>query len=353
MRSRPSHRDRLIGVLLVLSWLFLATGTWAQSSRPRQPVRLPPAFAGTPLSFKIHAEAAYMAGRGSMIESVAIARTIHADAYAKELENSIAYVETYFRRQEINREERAKKNPRYLEKEKIRRDTIERQLKHQFESVLKGDVTNMMNWVLVELSAPTQSLGYLTSEAALTESESGGKLSEADLALIQFSDGRVTFSATDPKILETHWPFALRAESFIPLQKNFMSAREEVFAEIVSKGQASPESGARLIGSVNDLMVGLEKAYPREERRKSAVFSEYHPAKRYLASLAREVSQTIHHGDRSLFDETLRFEGGSLVELIWHMDRRGLVFASPPDGGGRVYRSLLTSMRNLFVTQGG
>ena len=353
MRSRPLYRDRLIGVLLVFSWLFSATGTWAQNNR-RPPLRLPPALAGTPLSFKIHSEAAYMAGRGSLVESVAIARLIHAEAFAKELENSIEYVDTYFRRRELNREWRAKEDPRYLEAEKIRQEALKRRLKEHFSDVLQGtDPTPELNWLLVELSGPTQSLGYLTSQATLTESESGNKLSEADLALIRFGDGRVTFSATDPQILETRWPFALRAESFIPLQKNFLSARETVLEEIRSEGQASRESGSRLIGSVDDLLVALEKAYPHEERIKPTVFLEYDSAKRNLRSLTWEVHRTIHYGDRSLFDETLRFEGGTVEELIWHMVRKGLVFGPPPPGGDRVYRGLLGSLRNLYLTQGG
>ncbi len=293
-----------------------------------------------------------MVGRGSMLKNMAQARKINAEAFAKEIENSIEYVDAYFRRRELNREWRAKEDPRYLEKEKILQDARKLRLKEQFQDVLQGGgLTDTLNWLLVELSGPAQSLGYLTREAASTGSSE--EISSADVGLIRFSDGHVAFSAADPQLLEAHWPFALRAESVSPLRENFLSARDAVLGEIDSEGQASQESGNRLIDSVDDLMVALEKAYPHEERIKPLVFPEYDSAKRYLRSLAMEVSQTIHHGDRSLFDETLRFEGGGIVELIWHMDRRGLVFASPPDGGGRVYRSLLTSMRNLFVTQGG
>jgi hypothetical protein len=285
---------------------------------------------------------------------MAIARKINAEAFAKEIENSIAYVDAYFRRQEINREERAKKNPNYLEQEKRRQEVLERRFKEQFQDVLEGgDLASKLNWLLVELSGPAESLGYLASDAAVNASDESHALSEADVALIRFGDGHVTFSAVDPEILETRWPFALRAERFRVPREDFVSAREAILKEIQSEGEAGHESANRLIGALDGLMVGLDKAYPPEERVKLAVFPEYHSAKRYLGSLAREVNQTIRNGDPSLFDETLRFEGKTIVELIWHMDRRGLVFAPPSAAGERVYRSLLSSMRDLYLAHGG
>ena len=285
---------------------------------------------------------------------MAIAREIHAEAFAKEIQNSIDRVDAHFRRRKLYQDWKAELNTDYVEREEKLQEDRRKRMTEQFHAVLKDDLTDSLNWLLVELSGPMQSLGNLTSEAMLTGSDPSKKLSPADVALIRFGDGRVTFSAADPRILETRWPFTLRAESFSPLQKNFQSAREAVLREIDSEGQASQEGGSRLIGSVDDLMVALEAAYPLTHRKgKPKVYSEYHSGKRYLATLAREVSQTICKGDRSLFDETLRFEGDSVLELIWHMDRMGLVFAKPTSGGDRVYRSLLDSMRDLYLTQGG
>ena len=70
---------------------------------------------------QIEAEAQYVAAYGDMVESVAIARKINAQAVALEIQNSIDYVDAYFKRRELNRQWRAKENPNYLESEKHRK----------------------------------------------------------------------------------------------------------------------------------------------------------------------------------------------------------------------------------------
>ena len=227
-----------------------------------------------------------------------------------------------------------------------------RRLKHQFQDVLKGDVTDQLNWLLVELFGPTLALEYVPGRIPLSDLESDRVLSSADVERIRFSDRRVEFSAADPRVLETHWPLALRAAEFEPLRDEFHAARDQVLSDIESEGQAGFDSAERLIKSVDDLLVALDEAYPPEKRRQQAMSMRYHPAKRYLKSLAGQAHRATREGDRSLFDETLRFEGGSVVELIQHMHRKGLVFAPPPPGGDRVYRSLLCEMRSLYLTWG-
>ncbi len=97
----------------------------AQDTEAHQHVYLPPAIGGTPLSFQIQAEAQYLTARGDLMESVAIARKVNAEAVAKEIQNSIEYVDAYFRRRELNRQWRAKENPNHLQREenlqKVRR----------------------------------------------------------------------------------------------------------------------------------------------------------------------------------------------------------------------------------------
>ena len=60
----------------------------------------------------------------------------------------------------------------------------------------------------------------------------------------------------------------------------------------------------------------------------------------------------MQDGDRSLTEKAIKFEGGNVFQLIRHMDRTGLAFAPPVPGGERVYRSLLTAMRGLYLTWG-
>ena len=104
--------------------------------------------------------------------------------------------------------------------------------------------------------------------------------------------------------------------------------------------------------SVNDLLVALKRAYPRERLQERDAVLHYNTAKRYLAVLTAEATATLQGKDRSLFDSSLSFQSGTVIELIRHMDRRGLVFAPAPTEGERVYRSLLSAMRNLYLALG-
>ena len=111
------------------------------------------------------------------------------------------------------------------------------------EEFLKSDATGKLNWLLAELSGPTLALQYITGQVSivdspsgpqvsgqylagqipLDDSESGRKLSADETALIQFSDGHVSFSAANPQVLETQWPWALRAPEFDQIREQFRS----------------------------------------------------------------------------------------------------------------------------------
>jgi hypothetical protein len=363
----------LMGMLIVLT---VASRGWSQSERRRPVIVLPRATAGTPLSAQIDAEAKYLVTRGALVESVAVARKIHAEAYAQELENSVNEVDAYFRRRELNRQWREGENTTYLEHEQKRQEVRKMRMEKQFEDVLKGNLTEELNWLLVELSGPTLALHYAVgnvssvdwgdSRTDINARYAGGEVpleeigekrmvSSSDAALIRFSDGHVAFSANDPKLLQTDWPWALRTPAFDTLRKEFDAAREKLLKEIspVSKeGQVRFESGERLIKSLDAMLVALDKAYPAEKRAEPADFLQYNMAKRYLRSLTGEAQSAIRSGNRAIDSGAVMFQGGSVLELIRHMDRTGLVFAPPPPGGERVYRSLLSSMRSFYLTWG-
>ncbi len=347
---------------------------WAQSEESRGHIILPPVRGGTALSFQIRAEAEYLAARGDLAESIAVARKIHADAFAQEIQNSVDYVDAYFQRRALNRKWRAEENPNHLEREERLQQVRRQRMERQFQDVLKGDLTDELNWLLGELSGPTLALHYVAGNVSYTDSKERGptvegsyvagevpmeatddshSISSADARLIQFSDGRLTFSAADPQVLVVSWPFALRAPEFDALRKEFTSARDQVLTEIQSNKQATYASGERLIRSTDGLLVALDKIYKDKVRDMSPAESlPYLAARRYLKTLACQVQRAVQDGDRSLSDGAVTFEGGNILELIRHMDRKGLAFAQPAVGGERVYRSLLSAMRSLYLTWG-
>lgn len=344
-------------VLVVLPVLMVVTTLQAQqlpSTGAREHVHLPPAFAGTPLSFQIQAEAQYLAARGDLMESAAIARRINADAVANEIQNSIDHVDAYFRRREINREARAKENPDYLAAETHRQAVRRQRLEHQFQDVLKGDVTDELNWLLAELSGPILAYQYLQGKTALADTELNPKLRPDALSLIWLSDGgsgpgRLTFAAGDPKVLQTPWPPALRKPQFAAQREKFESNRDRLVKNL-RNGQEPGEAEEEVVRSINDLLVALQEAYPDERRKDAAEFLSYNTARRFLRSLAAQTHRALQTDDASIFDGSLRFQGERVLDLIQHMDGCGLVFAPPPAGGERVYRGLLGDLRNLWLS---
>ena len=320
----------------------------AQSDVPREHVLLPPATAGTPLSLRIAAEASYLAARGDMEESIARARKIHAEAFAKEIENSKEYVDAYFKRRELNREWRAKENPDYLARQERLREMRKQRMEKHFQEVLDGNLADELNWLLTELSGPSRSLLYADED----DVKLNRNISKEEMEHVRFSDGRASFSAVDPEVLVPQWPWALRNPEYDVLRKDFDGARKQVLLDIKSEGQAGFESGERLIKSVDALLTALKTDYPPDKYRDGSDSSCYLTAKRYLTTLALESHRVIHGAQDSLGSETLAFDGGTIIALIRHMDQTGLVFASPTPGDERVYRSLLTSMRRFYLEFG-
>jgi hypothetical protein len=344
------------GILVGLGVLGLAASSArAQSDeRPREHAIIPPAHVGTPLSAQIEAEAKYLVARGDLMESAAIAHKIHADAVAKEIQNSVDYVDAFFKRRELNRQWRAKENPNRLARRDRLQKVIKYRMKNQFQDVLEGDVTAEMNWLLAELSGMAVAYRYLSDGQSLVDPALDRKLAPRDLAQIMLSDNgrtgsRLVFSAADPKVLAVSWPPGLGGDDFQRARHDFETARDLVLEEIRANGKASVDTGQKLIKAVDSLLVDLEKAYPKESRRDIPVFLTYNGAKGYLQSLAAQSHRATRANDPSLFNGTLRFEGASVIDLIRHMCETGLVFAPPQSGGERVYRQLTTSMRNIYL----
>ncbi len=174
MNEKRTRYHPLCRLLLAGALLLATREAWAQSEVLREHVLLPVAVAGTPLSAQIQAEAAYLVARGDLAESAAIARKIHADAFAKEIQNSIGYVDAYFRRRALNRQWRAKENPNQLEREQHLQEVRKRRIEHQFQDALKGDLTGQLNWLLVELSGPTLALHYVAGRVSVADSGGSG-----------------------------------------------------------------------------------------------------------------------------------------------------------------------------------
>ena len=322
-----------------------------------QHIFLPPAAGATPLSVQIEAQAKYVAAYGDLLESAATARKINAEAVAKEIENSVNYVKAYFERKDINHEHWLKEHPSYVELEKRRQAAFKERMATQYQSLLRGDVTEPLNWLLRELSTQILAYRYIRGEK---DSYSPGdrKLSPNDIQQIMLTDGgrkdsRLVFSAADGKPLQmSHWPVALRGDEFAADRERLRQTMEEIAAEISRNHQVSQETRAKGMQDINSLFVVLETAYPRERRKDPAVFTEYSTGKVFLQSSLATLHRATATNNPLAFSGGLRFEGDSVAGLVQHMYESGLEFAPPRPGGEGTYKSLFESLRGLYLAGG-
>jgi hypothetical protein len=342
----------VVGTLLAMAPLAFPQGS------PPGHVILPPAVAGTPLSFQVHAQAAYFAAYGDMVESTAVARKINAEAAALELQQSIEAVKVYFERHKLNQEGRKLElDPQ--EREKRCQDRIRRSITEQYQAILeRGGLTRPVNWLLHELAGPTLAYQYLPGGQTLTDSKLDQKLSPDELKLIRLTDGggkikTLVVSAGEGKVLEARWPFVLQAPEFKELREQFEKARHQIIDDARDHGEISYENAKSLRESVIALMVGLEEVYPEKVRPATTdEFVLYITSKRFLQRLRGSVDRAISTANMSVFAEGLQFKGDSLVALMQHMYALGLEFAPPEPGGEGVYKMLFEKMRDLYAQIG-
>ena len=333
---------------LVISW---ARMIYAQDTQPQGQISLPPAFGGTPYSFGVEAEAKYVAAQGAFLESAAIARKINAEAVAKEIQNSVEYVDAYFKRQELNKQWREKlKSPQhetYLEHEKKLKEVMGLRIDQYFNDTLKGDVTRELNYLLQELYF----VQYM-SPGDLDPLDS--QLTKPQLNQIWLTDGgpansKLVFNLGNGGMLNNPWPYVLRGKEFAAQRTEFEVSRDALVKEIQEQGQAGPDNGERLRKSVIQLWAALETTYPQERRMEPADFLEYSSAKGFLQSLLVQVDRALKTNDSSAFNGALNFKGDTLLGLLQHMSKLGLTFDRPRPGGEALYHSLFMSMRKLYL----
>ncbi len=333
---------------LTISWSWMI---YAQDTQPQGQIFLPPAAGGTRYSFAVEAEAKYIAAQGAFLESAAIARKINAEAVALEIQNSVNYVNAYFKRQELNKEWRHKLNPleyeSHLEMQKKLKEVMAQRIDQYFIDTLKGDVTAELNYML-------QALYFVQYMSPGDLEPLDSQLTKDQLKQIFVTDGgpgnsKLVFTLGNGEILKMPWPYALRGSQFQAERNNYELSREALIKEIQEKGRASPENGEQLRKSVIQLWAALETAYPEEKRMEPAVFLEYNSAKGFLQSTLVQVNRAVTTNDDSIFKGSSIFNGETLLGLLQHMSKRGLMFDRPQPGGEGVYHSLFTDMRELYL----
>ncbi len=316
-----------------------------------------PALARTPYSDAINAEAHYVAAVGYTALSVAEARKVNAEAVALEIQNSVDYVKAYYERKHIYEEEYRRKHPDKWAVEAKRQERIKKWVTEQYQSIsASGDrtKTDVLNWLLGELSNSTSSLQYVRDAKSPLQPHADLELSDAELRQIRLTDGghagsRLLFSAGDGAVLLPKWPPALRGDHCKAARDNFDRARDAIVNDLKAKRQTGPESEAGLIEAIEGLSTALDAAYPSEVRVKHREYSEYWKAQCFIKALLAAADRAIAINDPSVFSGELRFDGKSLFLLLQHMHRHGLQFAEPGPGAEGLYQTLFVNLRDMYA----
>ena len=349
--------------------VFLTAGVFAQEPPPSRSrnynsnvppvgIYLPDRSGATALSCAINAQANYVASLGDYLESASIARRHNALAAEQEMRNALQWVSTYFERRELNRAYRLKQNPGYLANEEKRQEVLAQRVDKLFQEILRGDVTQEINWLLHELSGMTLPYQYLPGEQSLPDSSIDAQLTKADLHKILLTDGgreggrMLTFAADTARVLDNPWPKPLQDPRLEAERKQFEAARDKMIADRAA-GKRNWESEKKVMAACDALSKKFESIHPHEERIKSyKTFAAYRSGNRYLKSLAAEVMRAITTQDEWVFKGVYRFGGDSVMDLIQHMCQNGLEFAPPRPGSEGAYRTLFENLRRIYLHLG-
>ena len=323
----------------------------------RDHIFLPPTRGATVLSTYIDAQARDVAAMGDFLESEAIARRHRAAAAEHEMQNAVLWVETYFKRRELNRAYRLKENPPYLDREVARDKVAARRIAESPGLVREGDVTDELNWLLDKLATTTLAYEYFySSKGEFDDSKIDQRLSLGDIGHIVFTDGgrkyghKLTFRADDPKLLHERWPLFLRAPAFNDCREEFEKTRDTALKEVEEKGELSYESWRALQHTVDRIAERLNQEYRKQgEPPSPQMFLMYNQGKRFLQSLALGIHCAATTNDLEVFRGSYRFAGDSMFELIRHVCLYGLQFSPPEAGDEPTYERLLIAMRQVYL----
>ena len=349
-----------VGVsLLAAGWI--SPQAMAQPIARRGHIWLPRSWGATPLSTVIHAQASYLASAGYFLEQAAIARRHRALAAKQEMENALQWVDTYFEMRERNRAWRARENPNHLVREKMHQEALRDQIENYLQNSLENDLTGKLNWLLSELSGPSLAYQYQRGDKTLAGSNLDKELGPRDIGHLRLTDGghvgghKLIFRPDDAKVLQTDWPRALRGPEFKSVRDHFERTRDAAL-EKLRKGQLSWEEEQALIEAIDRVTARFNEVYTREYRlqmqlvRPGTYSSEYKVGQRFLQSLAAGVFRALSTNDRSVFDESYKFTGDSVVDLVLYMYQNGLEFAPPESGDEAVYKNVYRTMRELYTS---
>jgi len=291
-------------------------------------------------------------GRGSFIGEV------RADAFRKEIANSLEYVRAYWDRKAIYEAERMKRYTDPLTRAKIRQSQTWDRLKNHPElngpAIVNG---NALNFLLDRLAGGILAANYspgatdpaLLDNLALSTDVLSGLRVREDLP---GGKGRV-FQVNSGETLDvSRWPYALLDARFANEREKFEKARQVALDEAKSNSAISNDAMKNLLKAHDRLDAAFYKVYTREHRTRDGgrYFRQFLTSKRFLQSLAGEIARLQDLQGQSGLAQGVEFQGKNLIALVAHMSRNGLEFAPAHQGDEPAYHKTFEIMKELYLT---
>jgi hypothetical protein len=347
---RPYDRSLRLSVAIgaLLAILPATSGFCEEGPPPVVAYRSPPAYfwpqwgPGTAYSAAMHGNADFFRAVGALRVDTAVARSIHADAYAKELNNSKLAVQIYFERRLMNQAYRRMLDPSWGRK----RPQIVSPGQALFEKVRKGDLYKEMNWLLLALFQKR-----MYNDAAFNEAVSQDAVSDLDQATLEhlwFTDRPergIRFQA-DAIPMNEEWPALLQTPVFEEARREFAKARDDALEHNKKNGSKDASRNKRLQRACDKLNKQFRDEYASKLSGPEKVGGDdWIAARVFLNSLMYQVER---FAKTDFQQDANHFQGDRIGELVDFMGSRGLYFAKPQAGDEGAYQAVFIKMQGMY-----
>ena len=221
---------------------------------------------------------------------------------------------------------------------------------------MKNDLITTMNWMLVQLVTfrEVQDLFFNDADAGRFE-DIDLPLSPLDLAFLQLClvervDGQqVVFIADRGSSLTSSLPLSLRQDGFKGERLEF----EKLKQRIANDARDGVIEYARLKDAeyvFERFREALDRKFPLDDRKAhTSVFFEYRSGLKFLLVQEAAIRLAVESKSAYSLSGDFAFQGDSLFQLLNHMVKNGMHFASPAKGKRHVYEKIYLAMRNLYM----
>jgi len=356
MSSQRFHRVAVFTCSLLVIAVIAPTIAQAQVvvARPNYYQRSPYWSVGM-----IYAQADMIRAQGEAAVDYQTARQIAADAYDKELDNSLKAVEIYFQRRAVRDAEVLKV---HLDEADKRKEKALRRLQDHPELTGAGLINgNALNTLKEALRPSVLSFNYLNDDPDVESLIARFQLTpellkKINLRLTNVSGDSGTFSA-DTGQLSTFqwWPYLLRDEKFKVERDQIDDKLQAIRTMASNQTEIEPTAIKELVNAILSLANKFLREVDGQEMAQKGVsdYLVYRESEMHLQSLTHAIQRVKHVGraDGALVVNGYNpnVDGKNLASLLTFMVRNGVEFAPPEPGIEGAYHQLFEMSKGLYI----